>query len=415
MQSTILSILTAGLLLALVSCGESDTSLRPSAASTTPGSVSPLEEALRLPDAYARAEALGALLPKLDVEALPEVKETLGNFRAELGPVEFDLLLRFWANQNPEEAMTWVLKSCPVLYRTNAARTTIEILARRDPAKAVAASQSSMIDSDEISRVTQIALVQGWYERDRTELLQYIRGLGTGIPRQRGLYAYALSLIGDEGSEAAIHWAEAVPEDDKGYKQSVFQQMVAALSWADSPAAVRFCDAHCDGPYASGLREVLIRARLNRGEYGGDVVEWIARAAEERDEQRVAKSHSLWVAYSTWAYWDHQAAKDWMARKLEQPQPEPWLKRLYGEYARQVASDDPARAIVLAEQIEDEAERTLTMVRIARYWRTRDEAAAESWLAQSPLDEKSREQARNTRMPINLPRVAPVMPGPAAN
>lgn len=407
MRCITFSTLSSGLLLALVGCGESNTSLHPSATPTKPGSGSQLEEALRLPDPYARAEALGALLPKLDAGAVPEVKETLSNFRAELGPPEFDLLLRFWANQNPEEAMTWTLKAAPVLYRTNAARTAIELLARSDPAKAVAFSESSLIDSDEMARVTQIALVQGWYERDRTELLQYIRGLGTGIPRQRGLYAYALSLIGDEGSEAAIHWAESVPEDDTEYKHSVFQQMLAALSWADSPAAVRFCDAHCDGPYASGLREVLIRARLNRGEYGGDVVEWVARAREETDQQRAAKSHSLWVAYSTWAFWDHRAAKDWMARKLEQPQPEPWLKRLYGEYARQVASDDPARAIELAEQIEDEADRKLSLVRIARYWRTQDEAAFEAWLAQSPLDEASREKARNTKLPINLPRLHP--------
>lgn len=405
MRCITFSTVSAGLLLALVGCGESNTSLRPSAAPTAPGSASQLEEALRLPDPYARAEALGALLPKLDAGAVPEVKETLSNFRVELGPPEFDLLLRFWANQNPEEAMTWTLMRCPVLYRTNAARTAIEILARSDPAKAVAASQSSSIDSDEIARVTQIALVQGWFGRDRTELLQYIRGLGTGVPRQRALYAYLLSLISAEGSEAAIHWAESVPEDDKEYKHSVFQQMIAALSWADSPSAVRFCDTHCDGPYAGGLREVLIRARLNRGENGGDVVEWVARAPEENDDQRATKKHSVWVAYTTWAYWDYKAALEWMERKLAQPVPEPWLKWLHGEYARQIAADDPARAIELAEQIEDEKERKHTLVRIARYWRTQDEAASEAWLAQSPLDEESREQARNTRLPIYLPRV----------
>ena len=46
-----------------------------------------------------------------------------------------------------------------------------------------------------------------------------------------------------------------------------------------------------------------------------------------------------------------------MERKLAQPVPEPWLKWLHGEYARQIAADDPARAIELAEQIEDEKER----------------------------------------------------------
>ena len=188
-------------------------------------------------------------------------------------------MLRFWANQNPEEAMTWTLTRCPVLYRTNAARTAIEILARSDPAQGGGGLPSSAIDSDEIARITEIALVQGWFPRDRAELLQYINGLGTGVPRQRALYAYLLSLISADGSDAAIHWAESVPEDDKRIQASVFQQMIAALSWADSRPPCASAMTTATGP-PGGLREVLIRARLNRGEYGGDVVEWVARAPE---------------------------------------------------------------------------------------------------------------------------------------
>ena len=146
--------------LSLGGCRESQPSSSPppTDASTPAAATAQLDEALRLGDPYARAEALGKLLPTLDPAALPLVKDTLGNFRAELGPVEFDLLLRFWANQDPEEALMWTFRFCPTLYRLTATRTTMEILAQRDPLKAADQLDSMAIDSDEMSRVAQIAL-----------------------------------------------------------------------------------------------------------------------------------------------------------------------------------------------------------------------------------------------------------------
>ena len=276
------STFSAGLLLALVGCGESNTSLRPSAASTAPGSASQLEEALRLPDPYARAEALGALLPKLDAGAVPEVKETLSNFRVELGPPEFDLLLRFWANQNPEEAMTWTLTRCPVLYRTNAARTAIEILARSDPAKAVAASQSASIDSDDIARVTQIALVQGWFARDRTELLRVHPGIGHGSPapasalcvpslvdqRRRERGRDPLGRVGSGGRQGLQ--AVGLPADDRRslvgrlpFRRALLRQ---PLRWALRERASRGADPRAAQP----RREWWRRRRMGCAGAGGE-------------------------------------------------------------------------------------------------------------------------------------------------
>ena len=178
------------------------------------------------------------------------------------------------------------------------------------------------------------------------------------------------------------------------------------LAWADMEAAKRFCDAHCDGAYGKGLRNVLVRTRLRNGEYGGDVVEWVARVPDGDEElQRANKKHSLWVAYATWAYRERESALDWMAQKIaEAEEPEPWLRQLYGEYARQLAEDSPEEAIQWAERVEDETDRERTLIRIARFWRTQDEEAAEAWLSQSSLSEQAREQARNTQIPDNLPR-----------
>ena len=93
-----------------------------------------------------------------------------------------------------------------------------------------------------------------------------------------------------------------------------------------------------------------------------------------------------------------------MSEKISGPEePAPWIRGLYGEYARQISREQPAEALELAERIEDDADRERTLIRIARYWHTQDEEAAEAWLIQSSLSEDARSQARDTRQPINLP------------
>ena len=56
-----------------------------------------------------------------------------------------------------------------------------------------------------------------------------------------------------------------------------------------------------------------------------------------------------------------------------------------------------SKGIPWAERIEDPARRTLTLVQIARRWHQRDPAAAEAWLAQSPLSEPKRASAAKSR------------------
>jgi hypothetical protein len=407
MRLTIRSMILAAPLMgaALAGCDAPPTpDATPSVPDARP-SVGSLAEALEDPDPYARARNLGALLPTLGADAVLEVQQALDEFRLDLGAVEFELLLRFWALQEPAEATAWTFKRSSPLYRNAASRTVIEIWAAADPTAAVVAVESAVAEAnEEVARVAQLALVQGWFQTDRPGLEAYIYGLGSGGKRQRSIYAYVLSLAAAEGSDAAIRWAESTPEDDIRYKREVYSQVASALVWADVPAAVRFCDAHCDGPYGRSLRNVLVRTRLRDGDYGGDVVEWVGRVPEGNEQQRANKRHSLWVAYATWAYRDRESAIDWMAQKIaEAEEPPPWVRLLYGEYARQLAVDSPEKAIQWAERVEDEGERELTLTRIARYWLTQDEEAAEAWLSQSSLSERAREQARNTEMPHNLP------------
>jgi len=380
------------------------TKTEPPAASTAASPGSRLDQVLETRDPFERARRLGELLPQLGPEAIPDVQAVLDRFRLHLGAVDFDLLVRFWATHDPEAATAWTFKRASPLYRSAASQTVIEVWARQDPAAALVAVENALRMADEdVARTVQLALVRGWFHADRDELERYIYSLGSGIKRQRAIFAFALTLAAEEGSEAVTSWAESLPEDDPRYKTAVFRQVLSALAWGDPAEAVRFCDAHCDGPFGSRLRVVLIRTRLRDGAEGAEVVEWVGGTPAETEAQIEERAHEIWVAYALWARRDRKEALEWMRRQIDSPKPPAWITPLYGEFARQVSVDSPEEAIQWAQKIDEEGERELTLVRIARRWLRQDEAAAEAWLEQSDLSERARQSARDLSLPENLP------------
>jgi len=402
-RSRLAILLILGALL-LAGCGDSDTSQ--SAAPTGADRVTSLSlsEAVASPDPYARARNLGALLPELGPDALPEIQAILGDHRLDLGSAEYELLVRFWATHDPESATIWTFKRASPLFQLAAARMAISTWAAQDPAGAVGAVTMALAEAnEEVARTAETALVTGWFETDRAGVESYVYDLGSGIKRQRALFAFIVALANAEGSDAAIAWAEAVPESDARYKREVFRQTMSGLAWTDMPAATRFCDRHCDGPWGRALRNILVRTRLRQGDPGGEVVEWVGATPAEEEPQIERKKDSLSVAYGTWAIRDRAQANRWMKEQLADPEHAPWLRWLYGEYARQIAIESPAEAMQWAEEMEAGKERDLTLVRIARTWLRTDPEAAEAWLAQSSLSEFQLKQARDQNIPTYLP------------
>jgi hypothetical protein len=271
--------------------------------------------------------------------------------------------------------------------------------AEADPGAALIAVQSMLIKtSPEVGRIAEVALVRGWFESGQPGLEQYIYDLGMGVQRQRALYAYALAAVRKQGPDAVMRWAESVPAEDKTYKLAVYRQVATALGVFDRDAALRWCDAQCDGPYGNNMRRMIATLWL----YGGgesEPLEWLSQAPEGKDKQ-----DSLRGIFATWGVFDREAALAWMASKTA-GDPEPWIRSLYANYAGLLAEDSGADAIEWAERVEDEREREVALIVVARIWREQDEAAAEAWLQGSSLTEEAREKARQKR------KTMPGLPG----
>lgn len=368
--------------------------------------LSPEQEALRdslvavtrNPDAYARARKLGELLPTLGPDSAPVLASILEDARLDFGATEIELLARAWATQQPDAATRWAVEQCPPAFRTPAVLTTLSSWARQDPQAALAATETWSTQRADLREILQIGLVLGWFEGDPQGLVAYIEGMAPGIARQRAIATYLRALILQQGTAAAMLWAESVPDDEPGFKLSAYRQVAAATPLFDHEAALRWCEAHCDGPYGNNMRSIIARRWVLQD--GAGALAWLSTAPEGHE-----RDLSVRVVFAIWSQSDPTAAMAWMAA---QPRGEdgglpPWLRPAVPVYARALARTSPLEAIRSTDQIADPEEREIVLIDVVRTWRDHDEAAAEAWMADSSLSEDAREKVRGPKRGLQPP------------
>jgi hypothetical protein len=357
-----------------------------------------LVEVLRDPNAFLRARRLASLLPTLGPEALAEVRAALGDLSLELWATEIELLVRFWAIHEPEEATDWAYRRAPAAYRTAAIAVALEVWAREDPQAALRRARTTP-GSKTANEVAQVVLVRGWFDSGRPGLEDYIRDLGQSFEQQRAVGALARVKIQREGPEAVMRWAESLPDEPEHFKLAAYRQLASQLLEVDPDAARRWCDAHCDGPFGSNVRS-LIATRWVVSD-GPAAMKWLSTQAPGRETDFAVR-----MGFRAWVVHDREAAFDFMAAHGEPGRLPPWLEPAVVIYTNFLAQDDPAGAAKWAPMIENDEDREIAFIGLARRWRERDEAAAEAWLRQSPLSEEAREKARQPR-----PQRRPPPPG----
>jgi len=351
-----------------------------------------LVELIGDPDEFAKARKLGALLPTLGPEALPAVKDALEQAAAlEMGALEFELLMRYWASFEPADAGYYALAVAPRGYRVAAIYAAVIPWAKANPQEALESARVWTREPGDGGAAAQIALVRGWYESEQPGLEQYIRDLGAGFERQRALLAYSTARVRKHGADDLMRWAEATAEvtaeDDATYKLELYRNAASALVPFDVAAAQRFCDAHCEGPDGSNLRNTIAN-RWARDDAAA-ALEWLATAPNGQETGLAVRT-----AYAVWGNKDREAAVRWMKAKIAGGEPEAWLRSTFAIHARLLGKDSPAEGLAFAAGLEDEKEREWVSGDIAREWRQKDEAAAEAWLRESSLSEETLERVR---------------------
>jgi hypothetical protein len=346
-----------------------------------------LADVLRDEDAYSRARRLGALLPTLGPELVPAVKQTLDDPVLDFGATEYELLVRYWATHQAEDASRWAVDESPEFFRIATILSSLTLWAEADPQAAVSAAQQWAAQRHELRHPMTKAVVRGWFVANPVELAQFIDDLGTGLPQQRALTSYLRVVIQKQGHDAVMRWAESLSDDNAAYKTAVYWQVGSALALFNLEAGLRWCEAHCDGPYGKDLRNSISRRWVRTGG-GAAALAWLASAPEGYD-----KDFAVRVTFVEWTEVHREAAMAWMAAQTPD-EPDPRLQPILPVYVKLLAKDSPADAIGWAERIEHEKKRRFALINAARAWRELDEAASEAWLQQSSLSEEDREKVR---------------------
>jgi hypothetical protein len=246
-----------------------------------------------------------------------------------------------------------------------------------------------------------LGLVRGWFASGQPGLVEYIRDMGIGFERQRALGVFAALWIRRDGPEAVQRWAEDLPDKDEVFKLDAFRQVATELAAATPEVAVAWCNEHCDGEYGKNMRALIALHWAARD--GRAAMEWVATAPEgpERD-------YAVTAAYEAWLRRNPKAATAWVNAMGRDPVPA-WFLPAVGRHVMAVAREDPLVAIEWAPLIPNEENRERALISVFKHWRYRDEAAAEEWLARSPLSEQAREQARKRHV-TELPSLNPAPP-----
>jgi hypothetical protein len=335
-----------------------------------------------------RAERLAARLGEMGTDDVLAVSKLLHAGAVGLGSAEASLLTRFWGMYDPKAAAEWsVMRSAPIGVRPIVAESAIEAWASSDPVaarefmeKVAARMQGSAADG------VQSAYVRGWFASGVPGLEEFIHSQGEETAALRNLTTLIQERLHRDGFEATLDWLDEFPGDPKRFKRSLFRQAAPELFKYDRDGALAWCEKTCDGPFGEHTRAII--ARQWAREDGQTAMMWVASAppSEERDR-------AVWSVYQEWRQSDSDDLDAWLDAMGPDGIP-PWFYPAADRVAMAKAWDYPLEAYRWAAKIPQDDRREMALITITRRYREVDPAGADAWLAESPLSEEAREQAR---------------------
>jgi len=343
-----------------------------------------LRNALLEPDAFARVTRLASVLPALGPDAIPEVRAALDDMSVDRGAPALDLMLRWWAKNEPTGATNWAFVKAPRGYKTQSLMAAVETWATMDPEAAWAHIQTLSLIGAEFDAELQIAMVRGWFNSGHPGLTDFIQSLGPGATRQRCVGVYAREIIQRDGAEAAIRWADSVPEDDAVFKGDVYRQVGSQVALAQPELAVPWCDRVCDGPFGRNMRQLI--AQRWAAVDGIGAMEWVSHAPiGELESDKAVQG-----AFRGWLQRDREGLLEWVD-EMGAENVEPWFQPTVEVLAVLLGkSRGPLEGMRWASAITDPEGQTRTKVTVARNWKKSDPDAVEAWMDENQVSDDFR-------------------------
>jgi hypothetical protein len=341
-----------------------------------------LERALEEQDPLARARLMGRIFETIDAG---NVEEAMRIIEAEprITESEINLFMYVWTQFDPEAAFEAAHRSEQDLIRDEGTAAATYFWALDNP-KAALYWVETIEDKTFREHLTEY-LITGWVlsgERDSAAV--YIARLPRG-PLRRLQTRLIMNEYLKEGPEAAIRWAESLPDDvPREYRHKVFQRVSKQVASRDPEVAARWITEHIGQDYAlNTLRPIAAEWHAQDPQ---STFEWLVSLPEDPQRDRV-----LFNAFGRWFDENSRAAQRWLEAETIQPAHDPALDA----FARRLSKTSFRRALDWAEMIEDPNRREACLVVVGQNWYREKPNLARAWLEESDLSEDARAAVLN--------------------
>lgn len=342
--------------------GEAPPPLAPGAA------VEQMRAALALAGPAERHEQVAALLRRSPPEALPGLREAFAEAPLDLGDPELVSFGMWWARFDGEGASDWAVSDWRTAHFP-VVKNVFETWAHSDPELAYRRVYGVR---DNLREAAMRGAIAGWQRSGQPGLVEAVQSIQDERSRQLVAEHLARRVVIERGIEGAIEWTDSIAE--RPFQRIMRQRVASAgteLGDAAAMAAWAGTGVTQGDERISGLPRRVGTRWVTRDPEAAFA--WLASlpAGKDRDD-------GVMESYRDWLLHDREAARAW----AEQQEIEPWNEPAFALFLRQVADDDPERALADVARFSNEAERNRHTLMLAQRWIDRDPEAAGAWLAE---------------------------------
>lgn len=324
-------------------------------------------------DVSSTTEAL-TVLGRIDGRRIPEALSAVALVEDEAAQaLIYKYLIGRWAEAEPWDALRYVQETLPLQCRTGVFEGVLTAWAGNDPESALAWFQKSRGSAPPPLRESLLATIfRGLGTRDLSAATAQLGWVRTENERGQALRGLLEAVRADEQRAVVLQSAESLADEDA--RRQVRRAVVEQWVQQDAAAAAAFVEKSEPAHERTRLMDSLGLAWLQT-EPAQAADWWIAH---EPGPQTLIKIMNVW------AHNDPNAAGEWLGRQPAGPDSD----AARTTFARQVSELDPESALRWAETISDETLRESTIDHVYGDWRSRDAAAAHTFLQKSTWPEE---------------------------
>ncbi len=379
-----------------------------------------LKEILNAPGQMERMEALLSLVKGMDDEGVEiALAEVRGMGRGMDQFMSTNLLMARYAEIDPEKALKFASGSSG-FERMMGTTSILRSWASKNPMAAGEYLVKTVLDSgvdDWQMRRSAASVASEWVRQDPDGALKWAKALPDEVKgdalnnvvqhftSENPLKAadIAMSLEGESQQRAlrsiADQWSRTNPQEALNWAvtlegETKSEAMEEALeNWAsqDPDAAVAFMGDLSSSEQERFVPEVAERWARRDADSAQAAAQWVSDFPESEGKVRATGE-----VVEAWMRSDPTAASTWLG---DQPAGESKYRGITALLNDRQLRDDPATAVVWAEQISDEGERSEQIQRSARRWLSSDRGAAVEYIESS--------QSLNTEQKTELINLTP--------